>query len=64
MVSQPQVEAPVQLEVGEQEFEVERILGVRHIQGGRQFLIKWKGYGAWGYSWEPNKNLGNAKELV
>ncbi len=56
VVGQPREEAPVQLESGEQEFEVEKILGMRNVRSGRQFLVKWKGYGDWENSWEPEEN--------
>lgn len=60
VVGQPQEEAAVQLEDGELEYEVERVLGERRVRGGRQFLVKWKGYGDWENSWEPERNLKNS----
>jgi len=66
----PQVEGqkkippkPVIIE-GEEEFEVEKILNKRIVQGKEKFLVQWKGYTAEEDTWESRKNLGNAKELV
>jgi len=49
---------------GEEEFEVEKILNKRVVQGKEKFLVRWKGYMAEGDTWESRENLGNAKELV
>jgi len=49
---------------GEEEFEVEKILNKRIVQGKERFLVRWKGYTAEEDMWEDRKNLGNAKELV
>ena len=66
----PQVEGqkktplkPVIIE-GEEEFEVEKILNKRMVQGKDKFLVRWKGYTAEEDTWENRENLGNAKELV
>jgi len=66
----PQVEGqkkillkPVIIDGGE-EFEVEKILNKRIVQGKEKFLVQWKGYTAEEDIWEDRKNLGNAKELV
>ena len=50
---------------GEEEYEVDHI--VRHKKnpkGGHLYLIRWKGYGPDGDSWEPAKNLKNSKEIL
>jgi len=49
---------------GEEEFEVEKILNKRIVQGKEKFLVQWKGYTAEGDTWESRENLENAKELV
>jgi hypothetical protein len=53
---------------GEEEYEVEAILGHRDVTAGRQrrreYLVKWVGYGALHNTWEPEGNLENAKEMV
>ena len=49
---------------GEEEFEIEKILNKRTVQGKEKFLVRWKGYIAEEDTWEDRKNLGNAKELV
>ena len=48
----------------EEEFEVEKILNKRIVQGKEKFLVWWKGYTAEEDTWENRENLGNAKELV
>ena len=49
---------------GEKEFEVEKILNKRVVQGKEKFLVWWKGYMAEEDTWESSKNLENTKELV
>jgi len=49
---------------GEEEFEVEKILNKRIVQGKEKFLVWWKGYTVEEDMWENRENLGNAKELV
>ena len=49
---------------GEKEFEMEKILNKRIVQGKGKFLVQWKGYTAEGDTWENRENLGNTKELV
>ena len=48
----------------EKEFEVEKILNKRVVQGKEKFLVWWKGYMAEEDTWESSKNLENTKELV
>ena len=55
--------APVIVE-GEEEFEVEKILNKRRIQGRNKFLVRWKGYTAEADTWEDRGNLKNAGKLV
>ena len=55
---------PPELIEGEKEYEVEKIRDSRRKGRGIQFLIKWKGYTSEEDSWEPRKNLGNAKKLL
>jgi len=66
----PQVEGqkkippkPVIIE-GEEEFEVEKILNKRIVQGREKFLVRWKEYTAEEDMWESRENLENVKELV
>ena len=54
---------PVIIE-GEEEFEVEKILNKRMVQGKDKFLVQWKGYMAEEDTWENRENLENAKKLV
>ena len=52
------------MEDAEPEFEVERFVDMRIVRGLRQFLVKWKGYGEFENSWEPECNLGNSMSLL
>ena len=54
---------PVIIE-GEEEFEVEKNLNKRVVQGKEKFLVWWKGYTVEGDTWKSRENLENAKELV
>jgi len=54
---------PVIIE-GEEEFEVEKIINKRIVQGKEKFLVRWKGYTAEADTWESRENLENARELV
>lgn len=39
------------------EYEVDAIVGCRHKNGRKEYLIKWKGYSKKNNSWEPQSNL-------
>ena len=59
------LEPPPDVIEGEEEYEVEQVLG-QWTYGWwkkKQYLIKWKGYSAAHNSWEPTKNV-HALELV
>src|SRR6201991_4235402 len=49
---------------GDEEYEVEDVIGHRRYRGRLQYLIKWKGYSSADNSWEPATSLQNARELV
>ena len=55
---------PPMLVDGEEEFEVERILGHRVRNGRLELLIRWLGYDASEDLWEPADALTHAKEAV
>ena len=55
---------PPDLIDGEEEYEVEAVLGHRGRPSCRTFLIRWKGYSAAEDTWEPERNLGNAQPLI
>ena len=55
---------PLDLLDGEEEYEVEAVLGHRGKPGRRTFLIRWKGYSAAEDTWEPERNLGNTQPLI
>src|SRR5579862_7939740 len=56
--------APILLEDGGEEYEVEAILDTRLWRGKTQYLIQWVGYPDWETSWEDEGNLGNAAALL
>jgi hypothetical protein len=47
-----------------EEFEVEKILDRRTRYRRVEYLVKWMGYPDHDASWEPAKNLNNAKEAI
>lgn len=49
-----------------EEYEIEEIVdsGVDAVTKQVLFLVKWKGYGEEENTWEPKKNLAQAKELL
>jgi len=49
---------------GEKEYEIEKILNKRKIQGQDKFLVHWKGYIAEADTWEDRRNLKNARKLI
>jgi len=54
---------PVVIE-GEEEWEVEKIMNKRKIQGRDKYLVQWKEYTAKEDTWESKNNLTNMIELV
>jgi len=54
---------PVVIE-GEEEWEVEKIMNKRKVQGRDKYLVRWNGYMAEEDTWESRENLKNAMELV
>ena len=54
---------PVEVD-GVEEWEVEKILNKRKVQGVDKYLVRWKGFTAENDIWKREKNLENAKELV
>ena len=54
---------PIEIE-GENEYEVASIIDSRRKRGRLEYLVTWKGYGPEDNTWEPIKNLGNAKESI
>ena len=55
---------PPDLVNGQEEFEVEAILTHRKRGAGYQYLVRWKGYGPNDNSWEPERNLSNAADVL
>ena len=54
---------PIEVE-GEEEYEVEHIKDSRIFRRQLQYLVKWKGYDDSHTSWEPARNVANARRLV
>jgi len=58
---------PVQL-YQQPEWEIEEILDTRITQKGKQYqkeyLIQWKDYPLWDATWESEKNLEHAQEIL
>src|SRR6516164_945641 len=55
---------PAELLDGEEEYEVEAIVAHKKQGRGLVFLIKWKGYPTSDNSWEPQKNLKHAQDIL
>jgi hypothetical protein len=51
-------------ENGEESYEVEEIMGRRGSGTRREYLVKWRGYPQWEWTWEPDRNLTKAAEAV
>jgi len=49
---------------GEEEWEVEKIMNKRKVQGRDKYLVRWKGCMAEEDTWKSRENLKNAMELV
>ena len=49
---------------GEEAYEVEEIMGRRGSGTRREYLVKWRGYPQWEWTWEPQRNLQNAADAV
>lgn len=45
-------------------FEIEGIYGRKIIKRRRFYLVKWKGYNHNENTWEPTRNLTNARKLI
>jgi len=54
---------PVEVE-GVEEWEVEKILNKRKIQGVKKYLVCWKGFMAENNIWEKEEDLKNTRELI
>jgi hypothetical protein len=61
---EPEPLPPVVTPEGEEEYEVEKILGSQKRGKRLEYYIKWKGYGQEENTWEPKANLANSPELV
>jgi len=49
---------------GKEEWEVEKIMNKRQVQGKDKYLVRWKGCTAEEDTWESRENLKNASDLV
>jgi hypothetical protein len=55
---------PLELLEGGDRYEVETILNSRKRGKGVQYLVKWKGYSHNENTWEPSRNIDDAKDLI
>ena len=46
------------------EYEIEKVIDMRETADGRQYLIKWKGFGESDNTWEPEDGLSSARQAV
>ena len=46
------------------EYKVDRVLAMRQAQGGREFLVRWKGYSHYGDTWEPEEHVQPRVKVV
>ena len=58
------VKPPPDIVEGQSEYKVEAIISHRRQGRGHQYLIKWKGYSTAENTWEPERNLNNAKDIL
>src|ERR1700719_214786 len=49
---------------GEPEYEVAEIIGEKKVRKRAYFLVHWKGYTPEEDTWEPEDNLGNARDAI
>jgi hypothetical protein len=55
---------PLELDDAEKEWDVERIVGKRTIDGHVQYRVRWTGFSDADASWEPLEHLDNAALLI
>ena len=58
------VQPPPDLIEGQPEYEVKAIISHWRSGKGRAYLVKWKDYSTSENTWEPERNLYNAKEIL
>ena len=54
---------PIEVD-GQQEYEVEKILGHRQLRNRTQYLVRWRGYDASEDQWLPEDALDNARAIL
>jgi len=58
------IKPPPDLIDGQEEYEVEAIIGHRYKGNTIEYLTTWKGYGSNDNTWEPEENLSNSEEIL
>src|SRR5882724_1912113 len=59
----PEAPGPI-IQEGHPEYNVEEVLAARKRGKGIQYLVKWEDYGDEENTWEPRRNLENAREAI
>lgn len=59
----PQPLPPVFVD-GEEEWEVDKIVNSKTDRGKRKYLVRWKGFGISGDTWEPLEHLTGVEDLI
>ena len=60
----PQREAVFVPDTCSDEFEIECLIDKRVKRNRTEYLVRWKGYGIYDATWEPESHLGNASEAI
>ncbi len=62
--TRPRLANPRDQRPSSEEYEVERIVAERASRKGKEFLVRWKGYDAEDDTWQSERDLRNAPEIL